>query len=72
MFENVFFDVHYIVIFNNKLSWDLFPGAIVDIDYGEDSEVAWGFTYSTRLTINNVINDKTLIIFQIMLAFYCF
>ena len=42
-------------LFNNKLSWDLFPGAIVDIDYGEDSEVAWGFTYSTRLTINNVI-----------------
>ena len=25
-------------LFNNKLSWDLFPGAIVDIDYGEDSE----------------------------------
>lgn len=42
-------------LFNNKLSLDLYPGALLDIGYGEKKELAWGFTYSTRLTINEII-----------------
>jgi len=35
--------------FNNKLSWDLMPGASLTRNYGADESTAWGFTYSTRL-----------------------
>jgi hypothetical protein len=37
-------------LFNNKLSWDIMPGASVTKNYRTDNETnAWGFTYSTRL-----------------------
>jgi len=48
-------------LFNNKLSLDLYPGALLDIDYGEKNEVAWGFTYSTRLTFNEIIPKFNLV-----------
>jgi hypothetical protein len=35
--------------FNNKVSWDLMPGASVTKNYGATETTAWGFTYSTRL-----------------------
>ncbi len=38
-----------IPFFNNKLSWDIMPGASVTRHYGQDETTAWGFTYSTRL-----------------------
>jgi hypothetical protein len=38
-----------IPFFNNKISWDLMPGASVTKNYGPDSTTAWGFTYSTRV-----------------------
>jgi hypothetical protein len=34
---------------DNKLSWDIMPGASVTRDYGEKEETAWAFTYSSRL-----------------------
>jgi hypothetical protein len=38
-----------IPMFNNKLSWDIMPGASVTKNYGAEQTTAWGFTYSTRL-----------------------
>lgn len=38
-----------IPFFNNKLSWDIMPGASVTAHYGEEGTTAWAFTYSTRL-----------------------
>lgn len=38
-----------IPFFNNKLSWDIMPGASVTRNFGKDETDAWGFTYSTRL-----------------------
>jgi hypothetical protein len=38
-----------IPFFNDKLSWDLMPGASVTRHYGDNNELAWGFTYSTRV-----------------------
>ena len=35
--------------FNNKLSWDLMPGASVTQHFGDEDKTAWAFTYSTRL-----------------------
>ncbi|HRI61459.1 MAG TPA: hypothetical protein PK228_17080 [Saprospiraceae bacterium] len=41
-----------IPFFNNKLSWDIMPGASVTRDFGEEESTAWAFTYSTRLAWN--------------------
>ena len=38
-----------IPLFNNKLSWDLMPGATYNSSYGKEKTTAWGFTYSTRV-----------------------
>jgi hypothetical protein len=35
-------------LFDNKLSWDIMPGASVTRDYGYGGNTAWAFTYSTR------------------------
>src|SRR5688572_10173210 len=34
---------------NNRLSWDLMPGASMTIDYAQNKKTGWAFTYSTRL-----------------------
>src|SRR5262249_19505327 len=36
-------------LFDNKVSWDLMPGASVTRNFGENKEVAWEFTYSSRV-----------------------
>jgi hypothetical protein len=38
-----------IPFFNNKLSWDIMPGASMTLKYGNENKTAWAFTYSTRL-----------------------
>ena len=38
-----------IPFFENRLSWDIMPGASVQVDYGEKQTTVWAFTYSTRL-----------------------
>ena len=48
-------------LFNNTISWDIMPGALVDLDYGENNSTAWGFTWSTRLAIYKII-PKTAIV----------
>lgn len=48
-------------LFNNKLSLDFYPGAMLNIDYKKNKESAWGFTYSTRLTINEIIPKLNLV-----------
>jgi hypothetical protein len=35
--------------FDNRLSWDLMPGASATLSYPRDGDVAWAFTYSSRL-----------------------
>jgi len=50
-----------IPFFNNTISWDIQPGALVDFDYGNNKETAWGFTYSTRVAIYRVIPQTAII-----------
>jgi len=38
-----------IPFFDNTLSWDIMPGASVNIDYGESKTTKFAFTYSSRL-----------------------
>jgi hypothetical protein len=46
---------------NNMFSWDIMPGAMVDFDYGNNKETAFGFTWSTRLAVYKII-PKTAIV----------
>ena len=39
-------------LFDNKLSIDLMPGVSVTKEFGENMELAWGFTYSGRVAWN--------------------
>jgi len=50
-----------IPFFNNAVSWDIMPGALVNFDHGNNNETAWGFTWSTRLAIYKII-PKTAIV----------
>jgi len=36
-------------LFDNKLSWDIMPGASMTTDFGQENTTAWVFTYATRL-----------------------
>jgi len=53
-----------IPLFNNTISWDVMPGALVDLDYGNNKETAWGFSWSTRMAIYKVI-PKTAIVGEV-------
>jgi hypothetical protein len=37
------------------------PGALVDLDYGNNKETAWGFTYSTRIAVYKVIPQTAIV-----------
>jgi hypothetical protein len=41
-----------IPFFDNKLSWDLMPGASFTRHYGSEGKSAWAFTYSSRVAYN--------------------
>ena len=47
--------------FDNMLSWDIMPGAILDIEYGEEKKTAWGFTYSSRLAVYHIIPQSAIV-----------
>lgn len=50
-----------IPFFNNTISWDIMPGALVDLDYGNNKETAWGFTYSTRVAVYKIIPQTAIV-----------
>ena len=50
-----------IPLFNNKLSWDLMPGATVTRKYGPDNTTAIGFTYSTRMAWSPLSPEWSLV-----------
>ncbi len=47
--------------FDNRLSWDLMPGASATLNYPRDGQVAWAFTYSTRLAWNPFSHKLALV-----------
>jgi hypothetical protein len=36
-------------LMDNKISWDVMPGASMTINHGETDETSWAFTYATRV-----------------------
>lgn len=63
--KNVWTAVPFTIpLFNNMLSWDIMPGAMIDFDYGNNKATAVGFTWSTRLAVYKII-PKTAIVGEI-------
>jgi hypothetical protein len=50
-----------IPLFNNTISWDIMPGAMIDFAHGENKETAWGFTWSTRVAIYKIIPRTAIV-----------
>lgn len=50
-----------IPLLNNMFSWDIMPGAMVDFDYGNNKETAFGFTWSTRFAISKIIPKTSIV-----------
>ena len=65
-FRNYIIYVHATISFvDSMLSWHINPGVIFDKQGGlENSSWEWGFTFSTRLAVYNVI-PKTAIVGEI-------
>jgi hypothetical protein len=50
-----------IPLLSGQLLWDLNPGVLVNFDYGEESETAWGFSYATRMALYGVVPKSALV-----------
>jgi hypothetical protein len=48
-------------LFKNMISWDIMPGGMVDFNSKDQGEIAWGFTWSSRIAIYKII-PKTAIV----------
>ncbi len=46
---------------DDKVFLDILPGAVVNIDDGEEGDTTWGFTYSSRLAIYGVIPQSAIV-----------
>jgi len=53
-----------IPLFDNMISWDIMPGALVDFSPKDRDQTVWGFTWSTRLAIYKII-PKTAIVGEV-------
>jgi hypothetical protein len=51
-------------LFDNKVSVDITPGASVTLNYGEDKDTAWDFTYCTRVAWY-AFNPRTSIVGEV-------
>lgn len=52
-----------IPLFNNMITWDIMPGAMVDFNPKDSDQTAWGFTWSSRIGIYKII-PKTAIVME--------
>ena len=46
---------------NDTVFLDILPGAALNIDDGEEGDTAWGFTYSSRLAVYDVIPQSAIV-----------
>ena len=46
---------------DDRVFLDILPGAVLNIDDGEEGDTAWGFTYSSRLAIYDVIPQSAIV-----------
>lgn len=46
---------------DGAVTWDLLPGAVVNLNQDDQDDVAWGMTYSTRVAIYKVIPQSAIV-----------
>ena len=46
---------------DDRVTLDLLPGALVNLDEEQSGETAWGFTYASRLAIANVLPSTSFV-----------
>lgn len=46
---------------DNSILWDILPGASVNLDHKQTGNTAWGFTYSSRVAIYQVIPQSAIV-----------
>lgn len=46
---------------NDKVLWDILPGVTYNTDHGDEGGNAWGFTYTSRLAIYDVIPQSAIV-----------
>ena len=52
----------YTIPFNDgRITWDLLPGVLLNLNQDRKDEKAWGMTYSTRLAIYDVIPQSAIV-----------
>ncbi|WP_224484430.1 hypothetical protein [Robertkochia aurantiaca] len=47
--------------FKDQLLWDFLPGAQVNLNYDDSDKTAWGFTYSSRAALYNIIPQSAIV-----------
>lgn len=48
-------------LLSGKVLWDLNPGVVLNTSYGDGSEIAWGFLYSTRVAVYGIVPSSALV-----------
>ena len=61
-FQSWFLTYGYTAEFlDGKITWDLMPGLMVNLDKDRDNETAWGFTWSTRAAFYGIIPQSAIV-----------
>jgi len=47
---------------DGAVTWDLLPGAVVNLNQDDQQDVAWGMTYSTRVAVYKVIPQSAIVV----------
>lgn len=46
---------------DGAVTWDILPGAIVNLNQDDQEDVAWGMTYSTRVAVYKIVPQSAIV-----------
>ena len=46
---------------DGRLLWDILPGVTLNTEYGDQEETAWGFTYTSRVAIYDIVPQSAVV-----------
>ena len=53
--------VYTVPFLDGQISWDLLPGAMVNLDKDQGNEAAWGMTWSSRVAVYKLIPQSAIV-----------
>jgi hypothetical protein len=61
-FQSWFATYAYTMAFDDgRITWDLLPGVMVNLDQDQEDETAWGATWSTRAAVYKIIPQSAIV-----------